>query len=121
MSRIFDALQRSESERSGVDLSQAPALAAPDLLQIAEKGAAPMASGGLDDVPRLQVVLPQDSRLVCVNDSDGIAAEKFRFLGVRLRQIQQSRPLKKLLVTSTIPEEGKSTISANLSAVLARK
>ena len=41
--------------------------------------------------------------------------------GVRLRQLQHSRPLKKLLITSTIPEEGKSTVSANLATILARR
>jgi capsular exopolysaccharide synthesis family protein len=50
-----------------------------------------------------------------------MAAEKFRFLGVRLRQIRQNRPLKKVLVTSTIPEEGKSLVAANLAGVLARR
>src|SRR5207247_10865165 len=45
----------------------------------------------------------------------------FRFLAVRLRQLQQNRAVKKLLVTSTIPEEGKSMISANLALSLARK
>ena len=54
-------------------------------------------------------------------EPDSLAAEKFRFLGVRLRQLQQTRQLKKVLVTSTIPEEGKSLVSANLAGVLARR
>jgi capsular exopolysaccharide synthesis family protein len=58
---------------------------------------------------------------VFLTEPDSLAAEKFRFLGVRLRQLQQGRPLKKVLVTSTIPEEGKSTVSANLAGVLARR
>ena len=40
---------------------------------------------------------------------------------MRLRQLQHTRPLKKLLITSTIPEEGKSTVSANLATILARR
>ncbi len=54
-------------------------------------------------------------------EPDSLAAEKFRFLGVRLRQLQQNRPLKKVLITSTIPEEGKSLVSANLAGVLAQR
>ena len=54
-------------------------------------------------------------------DKEGLAAEKFRFLGVRLRQLQQTRQLQKLLITSTLPEEGKSLVSANLAATLARR
>jgi capsular exopolysaccharide synthesis family protein len=71
--------------------------------------------------PSLEVMPANSSRLVFMTEPDSLAAEKFRFLGVRLRQLQQSRPLKKVLVTSTIPEEGKSTVSANLAGVLARR
>ena len=35
--------------------------------------------------------------------------------------MQQTRQLKKLLITSTLPEEGKSLVSANLAATLARR
>jgi capsular exopolysaccharide synthesis family protein len=69
----------------------------------------------------LKALVPPQSRVVCVTDKESLAAEKFRFLGVRLRQLQQSRPLKKVLITSTIPQEGKSTVAANLACTLARR
>ena len=69
----------------------------------------------------LPVSLPPESKLVCLTAPESFGAEKFRFLGVRLRQLQHSRPIKKLLITSTIPEEGKSTVSANLATILARR
>jgi capsular exopolysaccharide synthesis family protein len=69
----------------------------------------------------LKVLVPPQSRVVCVTDKDSLAAEKFRFLGVRLRQLQQTRPLKKVLITSTIPQEGKSMVAANLACTLARR
>jgi capsular exopolysaccharide synthesis family protein len=69
----------------------------------------------------LRVLVPPQSRLVCITEKDGLAAEKFRYLGVRLRQIQQNRPLKKVLITSTIPQEGKSMVAANLACALARR
>ncbi|HKW16962.1 MAG TPA: CpsD/CapB family tyrosine-protein kinase [Terriglobales bacterium] len=69
----------------------------------------------------LRVLVPPQSRLVCITEKDGLPAEKFRYLGVRLRQLQQTRPLKKLLITSTIPQEGKSMIAANLACALARR
>ena len=52
---------------------------------------------------------------------ESLAAEKFRYLGVKLRQMQQTRSLKKILIGSTLPEEGKSMVSANLAATLARR
>jgi capsular exopolysaccharide synthesis family protein len=75
----------------------------------------------LERCPVLQVSIPQDSRLVAVGKEESLGAEKFRFLAVRLRQLRQSRPLKKILITSTIPQEGKSTVAANLACTLARR
>jgi len=139
MSRIFEALQRSESERSGTPL--APPALATELLQVVEREASALAPrdlsanefahqefGGeefakkdLSQFQSLPLVLPQTSKLICLTAQESFGAEKFRFLGVRLRQMQQSRPLKKVLITSTIPEEGKSTVAANLATILARR
>jgi capsular exopolysaccharide synthesis family protein len=74
-----------------------------------------------DQFESLPVVMPPNTKLVSVTEKDSLAAEKFRFLAVRLRQLQQNRNLKKLLITSTIPEEGKTTVSANLACTLARR
>ena len=144
MSRIFEALQRSESERSGV--ATAPPALATELLQAVERKASAIApkdlpaheltphdfaeqeftendfvANDLSQFQSLSVSPPPDSKLVCLNAPESFGAEKFRFLGVRLRQLQHTRPLKKLLITSTIPEEGKSTVSANLATILARR
>lgn len=84
----------------------------------------PVAHPGADQFSQFQtlkVLVPPQSRVVCVTEKDSLAAEKFRFAGVRLRQLQQNRPLKKLLITSTIPQEGKSTVAANLACALAQR
>jgi capsular exopolysaccharide synthesis family protein len=138
MSNIFDALQRAELENSG---SEGPTLAlASELLQAAEqklRDSAPIVeqpanrdafdtdpAAPLEDLehcPVLPVSLRDDSRLVSVGKEGSLGAEKFRFLAVRLRQLRHSRPLKKILITSSIPQEGKSTVSANLACTLARR
>lgn len=115
MSRIFEALQRSESERSGGALTT-PSELPTELLQTEVK-----AGNDFAEFPSLRVSLPPESRLVALTSKESLGAEKFRFLGVRLRQLQQARPLKKVLVTSSIAEEGKSLVSANLATTLARK
>ncbi|MFZ0541611.1 MAG: CpsD/CapB family tyrosine-protein kinase [Candidatus Sulfotelmatobacter sp.] len=82
------------------------------------------AASSFDDLERcpvLQVSIPQDTRLIAVGKEESLGAEKFRFLAVRLRQLRQTRPLKKILITSTIPQEGKSTVAANLACTLARR
>src|SRR5271163_3120265 len=138
MSHIFDALQRSESESAG---TESPAFSlATELLEAAEqkiRAADPakqpvrlesfdpappvFSSYDLERCPVLPVSIPHDSRLVSVGREESLGAEKFRFLAVRLRQLRQSRPLKKILITSSIPQEGKSTVAANLACTLARR
>jgi capsular exopolysaccharide synthesis family protein len=149
MSHIFDALQRSEAEQSGPE-APALSIAT-ELLQAVERKTAAERTTGVepeldgqrelaverdiapevetrdssptpfDQAPSLQVVVSPDSRLVCLVDRESIAAEKFRFLGIRLRQLRQNRPLKKVLITSSIPQEGKSMVAANLACTLARR
>ncbi|HYM74953.1 MAG TPA: CpsD/CapB family tyrosine-protein kinase [Candidatus Dormibacteraeota bacterium] len=150
MSRIFDALQRSGTEQSGVEYPDMVSVAAavfeapreqtpaeplvveeplPDVLLAPGKNpftavspASPADNGdSYPAFPSLEVAIAPASRLVFFTQPESLAAEKFRFLGVRLRQMRQTRPLKKVLVTSTIPEEGKSLVSVNLAGVLARR
>lgn len=56
-----------------------------------------------------------DSRLVCLTDQGSLAAEKFRVLGLKLRHLRERRKLKRIVVTGTAPEEGKSLVAANLA------
>ncbi|HEX3660833.1 MAG TPA: CpsD/CapB family tyrosine-protein kinase [Acidobacteriaceae bacterium] len=58
-------------------------------------------------------------RLVSLMEGANPAAEAFRLLAVRLRHRRKESTLRKLLITSTIPDEGKSVVSANLSCALA--
>ena len=165
MSQIFDALQRSDAERSG---DRSPdQMQATDVLRRAERyealrwhkdgvvdqveaqefsnGAA--AHGGLDPALRAaagiatapadslnldqrtnvfeqlqaaDVSITSQSRLVCLTETDSAAAEAFRLLAVRLRDLRRTRQLKKILITSSIPQEGKSMVAANLAVTLAR-
>jgi protein-tyrosine kinase len=52
---------------------------------------------------------------------DHVGAEKFRTLRSRLYQIQATRPLRKLLITSSLPEEGKTFTVANLAQSIVRQ
>jgi capsular exopolysaccharide synthesis family protein len=140
MSNIFDALQRAEAENPGAEGSGL-ALATELLLSAERKmrepaqnttlqpavdafDANPSAPASTEDVescPVLLVSIREESHLVSVAAEGSLGAEKFRFLAVRMRQLRQTRPLKKILITSTIPQEGKSTIAANLACTLARR
>jgi capsular exopolysaccharide synthesis family protein len=60
-----------------------------------------------------------ESHLVSLPEGESAANEAFHLLGVRLRHLRRQRPLKKVLITSTIPQEGKSMVAANLACTLA--
>lgn len=57
-------------------------------------------------------------KLVSCTDRGGAAAEAYRLLAVRLRHIRRERQLKTLLITSAMPQEGKSLTSLNLACTL---
>lgn len=73
----------------------------------------------LDDCRSVSVPITADSRLVVYTEKDSAATEAFRLLSVRLRHIRKDRTLRKVLITSTVPSEGKSTVAANLACALA--
>jgi len=124
MSRLFEALQRSEAERTGIE-SIVPAESVAELLQSAECETAhsietkPDATDLFASATVLHPSPATDSRLICLTDQGGLGAEKFRVLGLRLRHMREKRKLR-IVVTSTIPEEGKSVIAANLAINQAR-
>ena len=128
MSQIFDALHQSQGERSG----KAPRSfsTAKELLLAVEQKTEPHANDEgpaghlvsrehLLQFPAAQVSLPAHSRFVCFSNTDSLAAEKFRFLATRLRHLQQKRTLKRIVITSSVPAEGKSMVAANLACALA--
>src|SRR5262249_22546904 len=107
MSRIFEALQRSESERTGEAFPTPPAIAT-ELLEAVERetpavpnvAVAPPTMGSpaeFEPFQSLPAVIAPESRLISLTDKESLAAEKFRFLGVRLRQLQQAQGLRKVL------------------------
>ncbi len=131
MSRIFDALKQSEAERWGSDLLT-PAASVTELLEAAESRRVPRVETlvapspptadafVLGSAPALRPAPLPDARLVCLTDPGSLGAEKFRVLGLRLRHSREQRKLKRIVVTGTAPEEGKSLIACNLALNQAR-
>lgn len=71
------------------------------------------------EVPAEQASISEDSHLVMHGEPRGPAADRFRYLRLRLRELRQKAKLKSLTVTSAIPKDGKSTIVLNLATTLA--
>jgi capsular exopolysaccharide synthesis family protein len=122
MSWIFEALQQAEFDRTGFTAPEHE-LAATQVLRATEKEIeeAQDLHERFQQKSTLYPAISADSRLVTLAQPWSVNVEKFRLLALRLRELQQHRHLKKLLITSTVPEEGKSFVSANLAITMARK
>ncbi len=118
MSRLYEALQKFTPVDNSPALLPATAPARPAGTAAA---AAKFGLPGLDEAPTLNIPVHPENRLVTLWDESSAGAEKIRILAVRLRQIQQRCGLKKILITSSVKNEGKSVVAANLAITLAHR
>ena len=116
MSRIFEALQQAKSETAAQAATPAP-IPVPTPADTPQDISIP----GLEQIRPFSIRTLPEHRLVVMTDEHSLAAEKIRVLSTRLRNIQQRRQIKKVLITSSISGEGKSVISANLALTLAMR
>jgi protein-tyrosine kinase len=141
MSRIHEALKKAAQERSpqssvGVDPNFAAVAA---VIHSPAISAGPMTEPGVRDVHasdgssflRFDDLVKRCAhpewqpgpRLSSPHRADNakMGAERFRTLRSRLYQIAAARSLRKVLVTSSVPAEGKTFVSANLARSIARQ
>lgn len=64
------------------------------------------------------VEIRPETKLSAYTDPRGPAAERLRFLRLRLNQVWNAEKLKRLLITSPRPRDGKSTLALNLAVTL---
>jgi len=146
MSRIHEALKKAEQERAAIQggavqpsYSTTPVAEPPVYADTAaaepmfpSAPAAPAAAMpalsspfGLDTLLARSAQLewrPDPGTMLFMNGDDSArGTEEFRTLRSRLYHLREKMPLKKLLVTSALPKEGKSFTSCNLAQVLVRQ
>jgi protein-tyrosine kinase len=135
MSRIHDALKRAEQERAtsmGTHVEPAFEQTGPQpehmpSMQSSVATVMPSMTSGLTYESLLartpqSTWTPDERTMLFFQDDDSrVGAEEFRTLRSRLYQIREKMPLKRLLVTSALPKEGKSFVAANLAQVLVRQ
>jgi capsular exopolysaccharide synthesis family protein len=116
MSRLYEALQRMEKERRPAEAAGHAAAEPVDLLNSVLTEPLDLAEDR-----SVKVEVSRTSRLVALTDPQGLGAEKFRALATRLEYLRQQRELKSLQVTSSMINEGKTLVAANLSVTLAKR
>ena len=143
MSRIHEALKKAEQERAAVQTTAASVLTAPPAGK--QAGQAPTApdSEGERFLPTEAVIAHSagylrfdDLRKHCAHPQWHLdpnvnvfinsaltahGSEQFRTLRSRLYQMRASQSLRTLLVTSSIPSEGKTFVTNNLAQAIVRQ
>jgi protein-tyrosine kinase len=138
MSRIHEALKRAEQERasgqggraeSGQNVASSQEVVsspAPDFQPPVGSGMPAFSSPFTFDT-LLARCAPSDwdpdkkTMLFFNSEEQGYGSEEFRTLRSKLYQLREKQPLKKVLITSALPKEGKSFVAANLAQVLVRQ
>jgi protein-tyrosine kinase len=139
MSRIHEALKRAEEQRPA---AWKPAEPTPFGVAGGEGAAASGVSRALysrkwGEIPapgrrlRLEELrqrslkpgwkLNPDYDAFSPNHSSALCAEQFRTLRSRLYRLREKSPLRTLVVTSTLPREGKTFVALNLALAIARQ
>ena len=141
MSRIHEALKKAEEERAAnlgsavqstfapTPVSDVPAFAeAPAAIPLAATHPAMQGLAGPFSTDTLLARCaqlewkPDSTTMLFLNGDDGArGTEEFRTLRSRLYHLREKMPLKKILITSALPKEGKSFMSSNLAQVMVRQ
>src|ERR1700690_1576383 len=81
----------------------------------------PEESSELHQVPVEEVRTLPKSRIVIATNPRSPGADRFMFLRMRLRELKDAVNIQKLLITSPLPQDGKSTIVLNVATALAER
>jgi len=127
MSEIFDFLKKAEAERR----KTSPATIAVPIIESENAvRAEPAVEPGIEEPLPTEVEICSADKFDLTNASRQIKSvldpltlvgEQFRLLRSRLGLLQKQRGVKTVLVTSSVPEEGKTFIASGLAGVFAQE
>jgi len=133
MSRFYEFIQKIRGEEALLDGFHPTTLPDDstelrDLLALTASEWKPTGTPGfqqtalsLADIPTENIEILPEARLITHTDSRSVAADRYRFLRLRLNSLGKAGSLKTILVTSPIPRDGKTTVALNLASALLDK
>ena len=133
MGRIAEALRRAKAvegtaEERGANRSPSiPFFSAPPTAEAAAlpdsrtlNPAPALGTAQIGEIERARKPVPASiaERLILAPEMQTLAREQYRKLAAQLHQAQADRGIKAVMVTSTLPQEGKTLTAANLALTL---
>jgi capsular exopolysaccharide synthesis family protein len=128
MSKIYEALTKVEEENEQ-GIHPDSSLARPDTIREStapEKGLPPaVGTFTPKEEEPLTPTFPEatsygvfDEKLVALTDPQSVPAEQFKKIRTLISQLRMTKGYRIIMVTSALPQEGKTTISCNLAVTL---
>lgn len=114
MGRIFDALQRSNGDKDTVFPEPSSSITQVERIEIVDPAVK------VDGARPLVVKPDHNQRLVTLDGQRSLGGENICILAARLTHMQEQKLIKKLLVTSSVKDEGKTVLSVNLAVAFAK-
>jgi capsular exopolysaccharide synthesis family protein len=134
MSRIHDALKKAQEERAGIHTSDVDIQTAVGPLREPAprlEDAIPMPALDTNRAVSLRAVVeklpmaawkPQkDTVLFAEGGARPVGTEEFRTLRSHLSQMREKQPLQTILITSSMPSEGKTFVAVNLAQAIVQQ
>jgi protein-tyrosine kinase len=144
MSRIHEALKKAEQERANVTTTEVPVMSPESEAASQPWSSRPVAGASIETASHTATMAPPSGDFLRFDDllarcahptwhpdpnsnvfgNDSLsphAAEQFRTLRSRLYQLRSAQPLKTLLMTSSVPGEGKTFVTTNLAQAIVRQ
>lgn len=125
MGKVYEALQRAEAERGRRGAAVVPGVSSQPAAAAArrtrsDRGRLAGLWGRVQEAFRPGAVEDANTfnkRRIALLQPDSFVAEQFRSLRARLDALAAERPVRTIGVTSSMPEEGKTTTAVNLAIV----
>jgi len=138
MSRIHEAIKKAEQEKGlgtpavtggplppagvGVSVSFPPSRLPQEDAALVANTAETLTFDGLQSACGKSTWKPDPRRALFMEGGEvSLGTEEFRALRSRLDQMRDKQPLRSLLVTSALPQEGKTFVAANLAQVIMQR
>jgi len=135
VSRIHEALKRAEQDRAAAQGVHAESGQTAEIAAVPVAIAAVPSHSPATSTAQLSQFTEETLMARCVRrnwspdvktmlfykSEQGPGREEFRTLRSRLCQMREKQPLKTVLVTSSLPKEGKSFVAANLAQAMVRQ
>lgn len=91
-----------------------------ELLKLTFLGVIPAFSNSKKSPRRQEELEPYSQRLVVRNIPRSPISESYRMLRANLKFVSADKELRTMVITSSVPQEGKSTVAANLALTIAQ-